>query len=64
LNEEHLPVFNNDREATNGKDIYEIDTINATEGSVGNFMSPDELWNKTFEVQNQWREKLSGKENK
>ena len=45
--------------ATNGKDIYEIDTINATEGSVGNFMSPDELWNKTFEVQNQWREKFS-----
>lgn len=50
--------------ATNGKDIYQIDTINATEGFVDNFMSPDELWNKTFEVQNQWREKLSGKENK
>ncbi len=45
--------------ATNGKEIYAIDTMTADEGSVDTFLSPDELWNKTFEVQNEWREKFA-----
>jgi len=41
--------------AANGKQIYYIDMETAFEGLVDNFHSPDELWNKTFPVQNQWQ---------
>ena len=29
------------------------------EGLVANFFTPDELWNKTFAVQNQWRDSFN-----
>jgi type I restriction enzyme, R subunit len=45
--------------STNGKDIYSICMKTATEGLVADYLSPDALWNKTFAVQNEWREKFS-----
>ncbi len=42
--------------ATNGKDIYEINLKTGKEGLIGAFPSPEELWNKTFEEQNSWRD--------
>jgi len=45
--------------STNGKEIYSICMNTADEGLVEDYLTPDELWNKTFEVQNEWREKFS-----
>ena len=45
--------------ASNGKEIYSICMKSGAEGLVANYLSPDELWNKTFAVQNEWREKFS-----
>jgi type I restriction enzyme R subunit len=52
--------------STNGKAIYQISLkqvdgkwISSEEGLVTNFLSPDELWNKTFAEQNNWREKFA-----
>jgi len=45
--------------ATNGKEIYSICLKTGKEGIVENYLSPEELWNKTFEVQNEWREKFA-----
>jgi len=45
--------------ASNGKEIYHICMKTGKEGLVASFPSPDELWNKTFETQNQWRDKFS-----
>jgi type I restriction enzyme R subunit len=45
--------------ASNGKEIYSICMVTGKEGLVANYLSPDELWNKTFAVQNEWREKFS-----
>lgn len=45
--------------ATNGKEIYRICMKTGTEGLVADFFSPDELWNKTFTVQNEWRERFA-----
>lgn len=45
--------------ATNGKEIYQICMKSGKEGPVAKFSTPDELWNKTFAVQNQWRDKFS-----
>lgn len=45
--------------ATNGREIYQICMKTGAEGLVTNFLSPDELWNKTFEVQNQWRDSFN-----
>ena len=42
--------------AANGKDIYEINLKTGKEGLIGTFPSPDDLWNKTFEEQNSWRD--------
>ncbi|MCK5475505.1 MAG: DEAD/DEAH box helicase family protein [Candidatus Pacebacteria bacterium] len=44
--------------ATNGKEIYEMSLENGQEGNVVDFPTPDELWNKTFSDQNQWKEKF------
>ena len=38
--------------ASNGNEIYEIDTITKTEGKIKKFPSPEELWNKIFNVKN------------
>jgi type I restriction enzyme R subunit len=45
--------------STNGKAIYQICMKSGGEGLVTNFLSPDELWNKTFAEQNDWREKFA-----
>lgn len=45
--------------STNGKEIYQICMKTGAEGLVEDYLSPDELWNKTFAVQNEWREKFA-----
>jgi len=45
--------------SSNGKEIYSICMKTGAEGLVASFLTPDELWHKTFAVQNQWREKFS-----
>jgi type I restriction enzyme R subunit len=45
--------------STNGKEIYSICMKTGAEGLVDNYLSPDELWQKTFAVQNEWREKFA-----
>lgn len=45
--------------ATNGYEIYSICMKTANEGLVANFLSPDELWDKTFASQNQWRDSFN-----
>ncbi len=45
--------------SSNGKEIYSICMVTGAEGLVANYLTPDELWNKTFAVQNEWREKFS-----
>ena len=42
--------------SSNGKEIYSICMKTGKEGLVKNFLSPIELWNKTFPEQNNWRE--------
>jgi type I restriction enzyme R subunit len=41
--------------AANGREIYCICMKTAKEGPVDTFLTPDQLWNKTFALQNQWR---------
>lgn len=45
--------------ATNGKAIYSICMKSGHEGLVEDFLTPQALWDKTFAVQNEWREKFS-----
>jgi len=45
--------------ATNGKEIYSICLKTGKEGLVSDYLNPEELWNKTFAEQNDWREKFS-----
>ncbi|MFZ1705669.1 MAG: DEAD/DEAH box helicase family protein, partial [Saprospiraceae bacterium] len=45
--------------ATNGKEIYSICMTTGIEGIVENYLTPDELWDKTFSDQNQWRDKFN-----
>jgi type I restriction enzyme R subunit len=52
--------------STNGKAIYQICMKSGEEGLVTDFLSPDELWNKTFsiddgelKIENEWREKFA-----
>ena len=45
--------------SSNGKEIYSICMKTGAEGLVDNYLSPDELWHKTFAVQNEWREKFA-----
>jgi len=51
--------------STNGKDIYQICMKTGEEGLVTDFLSPDELWNKTFpkdrhtELVEVWREQFA-----
>lgn len=45
--------------STNGKEIYQICMKTGEEGLVSDFLSPEELWNKTFTEQNEWREKFA-----
>ncbi|MEY4934874.1 MAG: hypothetical protein RIS64_1233 [Bacteroidota bacterium] len=43
--------------ATNGKEIYQICLQTGAESWVHRYLSPDELWQKTFAEPNDWREK-------
>lgn len=45
--------------ATNGKEIYSICMKTGIEGMVENYLTPDELWDKTFSDQNTWRDKFN-----
>jgi type I restriction enzyme R subunit len=45
--------------STNGREIYSICMKTGTEGLVADYLSPEELWNKTFSEQNDWREKFA-----
>ncbi len=45
--------------STNGKAIYQICMKSGEEGLVTDFLSPKELWNKTFAEKNDWREKFA-----
>ena len=45
--------------ATNGRDIYSIYMKTGAEGLVANYPTPDELWDKTFGAQNQWRDSFN-----
>lgn len=44
--------------ASNGKEIYEISMSSGNEGLVTSFPTPDELWQKTFSDQNDWKDKF------
>ena len=45
--------------STNGREIYSICMKTSAEGLVTDYLTPEQLWNKTFAVQNEWREKFS-----
>jgi type I restriction enzyme R subunit len=45
--------------ATNGKEIYAICMKTGVENLVANYLTPEQLWNKTYATQNEWRDKFS-----
>ncbi|MEI6092636.1 MAG: DEAD/DEAH box helicase family protein [bacterium] len=45
--------------STNGKEVYQICMETGIEGLIASFPTPDELWNKTFATQNNWRDAFS-----
>nr|QNO41203.1 hypothetical protein JNOLDJLP_00028 [Methanosarcinales archaeon ANME-2c ERB4]QNO41607.1 hypothetical protein OAEIHDOC_00028 [Methanosarcinales archaeon ANME-2c ERB4] len=45
--------------ATNGKEIYQICIETGSEGLIQQFPTPDELWNKTFNIKNNWKEQFN-----
>ena len=52
--------------STNGKEIYSICMKTGVEGLVADYLTPEELWNKTFSIdngqltiENEWREKFA-----
>jgi type I restriction enzyme R subunit len=52
--------------STNGKEIYSICMKTGAEGLVADYLTPEELWNKTFSIdngkltiENEWREKFA-----
>src|SRR5690606_29240025 len=45
--------------STNGKAIYQICMKTGLEGVVSDYLSPEDLWDKTFSDQNTWREKFA-----
>ncbi len=45
--------------ATNGKEIYSVNMTTGVEGLVTKFPTPSALWDKTFAIQNQWRDAFS-----
>ncbi len=45
--------------ATNGNEIYSICMKTGIECLVDNYLTPDQLWHKTFAIQNKWREKFA-----
>jgi type I restriction enzyme, R subunit len=45
--------------ASNGNEIYQICMETGKEGPIDKFPTPDELWNKTFKIKNDWKEKFN-----
>jgi len=45
--------------ATNGKQIYQICMRTGAEALVNDFLSPQQLWDKTYTDQNEWRDKFA-----
>ncbi|MGY4386435.1 type I restriction enzyme R subunit [Pedobacter sp. UYP24] len=45
--------------STNGREIYFICLKTGEEKLVDSYLTPDELWDKTFTIQNEWREKFA-----
>ncbi|MBI5006193.1 MAG: DEAD/DEAH box helicase family protein [Nitrosomonadales bacterium] len=45
--------------ATNGLRIYGVDMQSGAEGEIDVYPSPEELWNRTFAVANDWRERFA-----
>ena len=45
--------------ATNGREIYSICMKSGVEGLTPNFLTPDQLWDKTFAEQNHWRDSFN-----
>nr|WP_239541317.1 type I restriction endonuclease subunit R [Cryomorpha ignava] len=45
--------------STNGKAIYQICMKTGKEGLVNDFLSPEQLWNKAYAEQNDWRERFA-----
>ena len=45
--------------SANGKEIYQVNMETGHEGLVNSFPRPDELWNKVFAKQNEWRDKFN-----
>ncbi|MBX3475415.1 MAG: DEAD/DEAH box helicase family protein [Planctomycetes bacterium] len=45
--------------ATNGKGIYEIDMLTAAEREIERYPAPAELWQRTFEQPNNWRDRFA-----
>jgi len=45
--------------ATNGQKIYGIDMETGAEGDAPAFPTPDELWDRTFAVANDWRDRFA-----
>ena len=42
--------------SSNGKEIYQICMDTGKEGIIKKFPTPQELWNKTFTIQNEWKD--------
>ena len=45
--------------STNGKKIYQIDMITGEEKDIEGYPTPEDLWNKTFVQESEWREEFS-----
>ncbi|MDA8082625.1 MAG: DEAD/DEAH box helicase family protein [Nitrospiraceae bacterium] len=45
--------------ATNGQGIYGIDMESGLEGNQTQYPTPDELWSRTFAIQNSWRDRFA-----
>jgi len=45
--------------ATNGQGIYGIDMATGVEGELARYPTPDELWGRTFAIQNAWRDRFA-----
>src|SRR3989344_461781 len=45
--------------ATNGKEIYQISMKSSKEEYIDTFPTPDELWNRVYSDQNEWKEKFA-----
>lgn len=46
--------------ATNGKEIYQICMKTGEEGKVDRYLTPQELWDRTFAESNEWRDRFNG----